>query len=447
MIIGETESTYREAAAEIPFAVLAWVYAGLLSVAVTMAAFVIPRHIPVIILGIVCIGVSLLSTTRRCKKGHLRAYAIIVCSVIHLLTIRLYFPYFFVVGGLPEVSVVFVLAIQIALIALFALPFASLDVVGLISVPITTADMYFLYSRIQGEAPWLFAAVLGVAVLFGFLYNQVIRTNSEKLRVRHALQETRELNERLATVSANLMEQRQQQLLANLSASIAHEINNPLNHMIGNLEFLERDVRSLYERASEKKDRSERMSCDDEYREAKSILESIGNGAEVIASVVSRLRELFKPSGSAPRTVRIKELVHTVDSAIPRTACQAVKLSVDALGELAVVSHPGDLYAIIANVLRNAYDAIDEDGSVSVTATDAGDNIEIMIHDTGCGIPAESIDRVFDPFYTTKEKSGGFGIGLALCRSLIDKMGGRISIESREQSGTSVKITIPKESS
>jgi signal transduction histidine kinase len=80
-------------------------------------------------------------------------------------------------------------------------------------------------------------------------------------------------------------------------------------------------------------------------------------------------------------------------------------------------------------------------GLLSIKAETVGDNIAILIHDTGCGIPPEVMSRIHEPFFTTKHH--GNGLGLSICRSIIGTLGGRIEIESQTGVGTQVKVLLP----
>jgi signal transduction histidine kinase len=96
---------------------------------------------------------------------------------------------------------------------------------------------------------------------------------------------------------------------------------------------------------------------------------------------------------------------------------------------------------VFLNLLRNAIDATPPDGEISAQLLSTGRDIVFKIADTGMGIPAKNLDKIFDLFFTTKPK--GTGLGLAICKKIVQDHGGDISIESAEEQGTAVTIKLP----
>lgn len=96
---------------------------------------------------------------------------------------------------------------------------------------------------------------------------------------------------------------------------------------------------------------------------------------------------------------------------------------------------------VFLNVLLNGIEAIKNQGCISITTIAENSHVEIVVADTGPGIPRKDLPRVFDPFYTTK--SDGTGLGLSVVHSIIQEHGGRITIESDTGRGTTVRIQLP----
>jgi signal transduction histidine kinase len=442
----DRRNSYREAAARVPYvAILSGILLLIAGLAV-LAPSVVPRYIPVVITASISVVVGAAALFPAGFRLPFRAATLTIVSMLLVVMLR-YFPFFSFHTAPPTITVVFVITLQLVFSSGSLLPFAVSRPLEYLSLPGFTAGTIVLFNRLQGEPGWFVAVILALTFLLCALFALSIRMKSVQLRMRDSLVETRRLNDRLAAATANLMEQRQQQLLAALSAGIAHEINNPMNHMIGNLDFLEHDLETLHSAARRLVDMENAESAE-RVEEAKSsatkIIVSLRNGATVITSVVARLRDLFRSDGAAPRSIVIRDLVDTVITTIERAPRGSRRIAVAIDESLAIVCHPGDLYAIVANIARNAYEAIDPDGTVRIEARETADRIRIDVIDDGCGIPEAVIGRVFDPFYTSKESRGGFGIGLTLARSLVDKMRGTLSIESAEGEGTRVRIDLPR---
>jgi two-component system NtrC family sensor kinase len=100
---------------------------------------------------------------------------------------------------------------------------------------------------------------------------------------------------------------------------------------------------------------------------------------------------------------------------------------------------------ILDNLLSNAIDAIGEkEGKLTVATKRDGDRIAIEVRDTGCGIPADSLARIFDPFFSMKGPGKGYGLGLAISSTLAESLGGAITVESRLGEGSRFSLWIPR---
>lgn len=104
---------------------------------------------------------------------------------------------------------------------------------------------------------------------------------------------------------------------------------------------------------------------------------------------------------------------------------------------------PNELEQVILNLLLNAVQAMPEGGELEIKARPAEKDLRLEIRDTGIGIPPENLGRIFDLFFTTKEDSGGTGLGLYICRYIVEKYGGSIEVESRLGEGTAFYLTLP----
>ena len=110
-----------------------------------------------------------------------------------------------------------------------------------------------------------------------------------------------------------------------------------------------------------------------------------------------------------------------------------------------IESDASQLQQVFLNILDNAIDAIDKNGSITIVTRKLPDapEVEIAIADTGNGIPRETLEKIFDPFFTTKKVGEGTGLGLTISYSIIEKLGGRIQVASEEGKGTTFRITLP----
>ena len=103
------------------------------------------------------------------------------------------------------------------------------------------------------------------------------------------------------------------------------------------------------------------------------------------------------------------------------------------------------LRQILDNLIANAIDALNEQpGTVAVSTIREGDRIAIEIADSGHGIPTDLLSRIFDPFFSTKGPGKGYGLGLAICLSLAESLGGSITVETKESKGSRFRVWVPR---
>ncbi len=111
-----------------------------------------------------------------------------------------------------------------------------------------------------------------------------------------------------------------------------------------------------------------------------------------------------------------------------------------------ILSDPPQLRQVILNLLNNAAQAIGQDGTITIITRMAGpDAVEIVIRDTGCGMPPEVLEQIFVPFFSTKPPGLGTGLGLSISHGLIEQLGGHIGVQSAVGQGTTFTITLPRQ--
>jgi signal transduction histidine kinase len=263
--------------------------------------------------------------------------------------------------------------------------------------------------------------------------------------------QTRSLAERRALEAAMANEQRLS-AVGNLAAGVAHEIRNPLNAIsIGlqrlRIEFVpaEAEAKAEYSRFTE------------------IIQAEVGRLNTIVQQFLSLARPSRLTLTEEPLAPVLEELLTLLSSQASAQQIRVVS-EVD-LGTTRIRMDRQQLIHAIMNILLNAIQAMPEGGTLRVTATrvkrstrqmvepvrridqltnrliDTGDFIEIAVSDTGPGIPPEHRDRIFEPYFTTKE--GGTGLGLALAYKIVQEHNGSIGVESRAGSGATFVITLP----
>ena len=204
-----------------------------------------------------------------------------------------------------------------------------------------------------------------------------------------------------------------------LSGGIAHDFNNLLTVVHANAELL-----------------AEQGVGDD----GADLLEDIRRAAGRGRDLVRRLMVFSRKETLETRPCRLDELegyARTLRRLLPESI--EVVWRCPAREPVARVD-PGALQQILMNLATNARDAMPEGGTLAIVVSDAGPGLEIAVSDTGAGIPASEVDRIFEPFYTTKDPGKGTGLGLAMVYGLVGEMGGEIRVDSEPGAGTTFRL-------
>ena len=226
--------------------------------------------------------------------------------------------------------------------------------------------------------------------------------------------------------------------LGTLAAGIAHEINNPLAYVTGNLEAMAEALHAALAAAT---------PADSAALAA--VVNDARDGAERVRKIVAGLRSF---SRSRDDEQRVTLALGDVLEAALRLTSNEVRHRAQLVRELGpvppVLADDGRLTQVFINLLVNAAHAIPEGHSnanrITVrTRTDDAGRAVVEIEDTGNGISPENLSRVFDPFFTTKDVGVGTGLGLSICHSIIASLDGQIAIDSAVGRGTTVRVVLP----
>jgi len=218
-----------------------------------------------------------------------------------------------------------------------------------------------------------------------------------------------------------------------LATGVAHEIGNPLSIILGYLELLKRgDLKS---------------------EENKDFVERIESEVTRINQIIRELLDFSRPSSAEYEETGIHQLImETVNLLELQPMMDRIEIRQELRAEKDVVwAGMAQLKQVFLNIIINAADAmIDTHSSdgvslnvLNIKTENEDASIVIRFTDTGIGIPSEELGRIFDPFYTTKEPGKGTGLGLPVCYTIIEGLGGRIRVESVVGTGTEVIVAIP----
>jgi two-component system, NtrC family, sensor kinase len=307
--------------------------------------------------------------------------------------------------------------------------------VGL-SLLITGAMSWLFHGRLRADmmATGFVAGAAVNLIVFGIVrrYRRRLRDANEALEQKVA-ERTAALSEandalvadmnRRAALQERLMVVDRMATAGQLAAGISHEIRNPLAAIVANLSF----VRSA-------------LNAEGPGREA---IDDIAEAAKRVEQLSNDLTTLSRPSTDPIGTV---ELGPVVALAARLAAHELRRGSLEVADDLPrVIGNASRLCQVFLNLFINAAKATRSEAPnvVLVDAVDGGDFVTITVSDTGCGMDPGNLERVWEPFFTTRLQSGGTGLGMPMVRSIVEALGGRVGIESTRGQGTVVSIDLP----
>lgn len=268
-------------------------------------------------------------------------------------------------------------------------------------------------------------------------------------------------------MQALLVQQDKLASIGQLSAGVAHEINNPLAYVANNLAVLEREMKGvlevmmLYDEADPALEAAapavharicaRREELDWAYLRAnlERMLSRTREGVQRVANIVHSLRNLARTSNLKLEAARLPDILESsLEMVRGRLRRQNIEMVVEH-GELPPVECvPSQIGQVALNLLINAAQAVEareapEGGWVRVTTRRDGAMALLEVADNGCGIPPEAMPRLFDPFFTTKPVGEGTGLGLSISHGIVSAHGGRIEVESSPRQGSCFRVLLP----
>jgi len=220
--------------------------------------------------------------------------------------------------------------------------------------------------------------------------------------------------------------------IGRLAAGVAHEINNPLA-VINEKAGLIKDIFQL----------TDRYAGDEKLL---GLVDAINESVARCGRITKQLLSFARHMDFSVQPVDIKAVISDVVGFLGKEAeYRNIAITIDVPPDIPQFeTDRGKLQQILLNLINNAFAALSEGGALTITAARVnGKTLRIRVKDTGCGISAKDIKRIFEPFFSTKANTGGTGLGLSITYSLVQELGGAIDVESEVGVGTQFTITLP----
>ena len=265
--------------------------------------------------------------------------------------------------------------------------------------------------------------------------------------------------ENLRSAQSQLIQSEKMASVGLLTAGIAHELNNPINFVSGNVNPLKRDLDILfafideYDKTLEANDLKnvileiEKLKNSLDYsflsKEIMSLLEGIEEGAIRTSTIVKGLRSFSRLDDDKCQFYDIHEGIDSTLILLHNKIKDRIKVRKE-YGDLEKIEcYPSKLNQVILNILNNSIQAIEGQGEILIQTIRSGIGIKVIIKDSGKGMSPEVKEHIFEPFYTTKEVGEGTGLGLAISFGIIEQHRGNIDVISEPGKGTEFIISLP----
>jgi signal transduction histidine kinase len=269
-----------------------------------------------------------------------------------------------------------------------------------------------LMGFLAGSITVILVVILGVAT---YLVNRIYLADQKRITMLHQV----EYSNKMATIGR-------------LAAGVAHEINNPLA-VINEKAGLIKDLFSM------------RKDCAQDEKLMNTI-NAVLSSVERCAKITRRLLGFMRNTGVTTERINLKETLQEVLAFLGKEAeYRSFHISIHMDEDVPeITSDRGRLQEIFLNVINNSFAAMQDGGHMEVTVKRSKqDRVSVAIRDNGCGIPKADLDRVFEPFFSTRAGKGGTGLGLSITSGLVQELGGDIGVDSEVGKGTSFTVTLP----
>jgi len=280
--------------------------------------------------------------------------------------------------------------------------------------------------------------------------------NHELEKQKHELHNT--LNE-LTQAQTHLVQSEKMASLGQLTAGVAHELNNPINFISASIKPLQRNVEDLlgllekYDAVIEKssltvefgevEEFKESLDLDYTVKETQNLFKGIVEGSSRSMQIVKDLRTFSRMDENEFKPVDIHDGIDSTLLLLHHKMQNRISVE-KKYGKIPHVEClPGKLNQVFMNILTNSILAIEDKGEITIETSSIKDRVKIAIKDNGKGMPPEVRDHIFEPFFTTRTVGEGTGLGLSISYSIIEEHAGTIEVASEPGMGTEFIITLP----
>jgi two-component system sensor histidine kinase HupT/HoxJ len=283
----------------------------------------------------------------------------------------------------------------------------------------------------------------------------VVITGRPVGELRRAYHKLREAHDELKRTQQQLLQSEKMASLGKLVAGVAHELNNPISFVLGNMHAMQKYTPRLKRyldaihtgesRESLERLRSE-LRIDRMLDDLAPLLTGAVEGAERTRVIVDSLKRFSAADRDENIEFNLAETIERSVHWVTRATPLKFRVVMDLPKEMPFYGSPGQIQQVITNLVQNASDATEKlpEPMLTITAKADEKGICILFRDNGPGISEQSMGRIFDPFYTTKPVGKGTGLGLSISYGIIERHGGQLSVSNAAEGGAEFKLCLPR---
>ena len=273
--------------------------------------------------------------------------------------------------------------------------------------------------------------------------------------IRKAYLKLKETHEKLKTTQQKLMQSEKMASLGRLIAGVAHELNNPISFVFGNMyalqryeERFQRYIESIHRNISieERENLRRELKIDRILKDIPSLLEGSLESAGRVKNIVQELRRFSTPNMKGNSAVDLVKLLNKAIHLIVHSSGVRPTILSDMPESLIITSNEGYIHQIVINLLQNAIDVVEDLAKpiIEVIVTTKKNDVQITIRDNGSGISDDNMLSIFDPFFTTKPVGKGTGLGLYISYGLaIEQCNGSLEAGNHADGGAIFTLSLP----
>ncbi|MFZ2102291.1 MAG: ATP-binding protein, partial [Oricola sp.] len=276
--------------------------------------------------------------------------------------------------------------------------------------------------------------------------------------LQRAYRELDTAHQKLTHTQQRMLVSEKMAALGRLVAGVAHELNNPISFVFGNMYALKRygEAITKYLSACDGSGNPKDMDALRKSLKIDQVLHDIGplvdgtlEGAERVRDIVQDLRRFSSNQEETLEAFNVTRLVRTAADWVIKTQRVKPAVRIDVPDRLEIRGRKGQLHQIIVNLVQNAADVLEgvPDGEIVISGERTESEVIIRVADNGPGIPPDRIDKIFEPFFTTKPIGAGTGLGLYVSYNMAVKQGGDLTAANRPGGGAEFTLRVPADES